>query len=94
MNALPFLQVMTEEPNRLASLFAVLASTVFQGALIVAFLRSATRELRSRPSEWADGYHDLCASTNPEEKTNYLEVLVAARHKESAASAGHRRRID
>jgi ABC-type transport system involved in multi-copper enzyme maturation permease subunit len=60
--------------------------TIIQGGLIVVFLQSATRQLRSQLGEWSDEYYALSASANQEEKTNYLEVLVAARHKESPMS--------
>jgi ABC-type transport system involved in multi-copper enzyme maturation permease subunit len=79
-----FIAVM--QPDPLISLVPLMVSIVIQGGLIVAFLQSATRQLRTQPGEWAGDHDALSASTNPEEKTNYLEVLVAARHRESPMS--------
>jgi len=78
-----FIAVMAADP--LISLVPLLVLTVIQGGLIVAFLQSATRQLRSQLGEWSGEYY----AYRPHRirgKTNYLEVLVAARHKESPTS--------
>jgi ABC-type transport system involved in multi-copper enzyme maturation permease subunit len=77
-----FIAVM--QPNPLISLVPLLVSSIIQGGLIVIFLRSATQQLRSQVGEWSGGYYALSASSNQEEKTSYLEDLVASRHKESS----------
>jgi ABC-type transport system involved in multi-copper enzyme maturation permease subunit len=77
-----FIAVM--QPDPLISLVPLLVSSIIQGGLIVIFLRSATQQLRSQVGEWSGEYYALSASANQEEKTSYLEDLVASRNKESS----------
>jgi ABC-type transport system involved in multi-copper enzyme maturation permease subunit len=79
-----FIAVM--QPDPLISCIPLLISVVIQGGLTVAFLQSAARQLRTQSVDWTGEYNALSTSWDQEEKTNYLGVLVAARHKESPAS--------